>query len=74
MVLRDYWINAGVYCLSSKILDLLPDNGNIESKTMPELAKDGKLRVTNTTTLTGGQLTLTRTSKRPRSSSSMSKA
>jgi len=45
-VLRDYWINAGVYCLSSKILDLLPDNGNIEAKTMPELAKDGKLRVT----------------------------
>ena len=45
-VLRDYWINAGVYCLSSKILDLLPDNGNIEAKTMPELAKEGKLRVT----------------------------
>jgi mannose-1-phosphate guanylyltransferase len=45
-VLRDYWINAGVYCLSSKIVDLLPDNGNIEAQTMPELAKEGKLRVT----------------------------
>jgi mannose-1-phosphate guanylyltransferase len=45
-VLRDYWINAGVYCLSSKILDLLPEKGNIEAKTMPDLARDGKLRVT----------------------------
>jgi mannose-1-phosphate guanylyltransferase len=45
-VLRDYWINAGVYCLSSKVLDMLPENGNLEAHTLPELAKDGKLRVT----------------------------
>jgi len=45
-VLRDYWINAGVYCLSSKVLDMLPDNGNIEATTLPELARDGKLKVT----------------------------
>ncbi len=45
-VLRDYWINAGVYCLSSKILDMLPEVGNIEATTMPELAREGKLRVT----------------------------
>ncbi len=45
-VLRDYWINAGVYCLSSQILDLLPDVGNIEAHTMPDTARDGKLRVT----------------------------
>ena len=45
-VLRDYWINAGVYCLSSEVLDMLPDNGNIESYTLPELARDGKLKVT----------------------------
>ncbi len=45
-VLRDYWINAGVYCLSSKIVDLLPDVGNIEANTMPDLARDGKLHVT----------------------------
>ena len=45
-VLRDYWINAGVYCLSSKVLDMLPDNGNIEATTLPDLARDGKLRVT----------------------------
>jgi mannose-1-phosphate guanylyltransferase len=44
-VLRDYWINAGVYCLSSKVLDLLPENGNIEASTLPQLAMGGKLRV-----------------------------
>lgn len=44
--LQDYWINAGVYCLSMDILDILPDNGNIESTTMPRLAQEGKLRVT----------------------------
>ena len=45
-VLRDYWINAGVYCLSSKVLDMLPENGNLEAHTLPELAKEGKLKVT----------------------------
>ncbi|MDG6997473.1 MAG: nucleotidyltransferase family protein [Nitrososphaerota archaeon] len=45
-ILEDYWINAGVYCLSTKILDALPDQGNLEATTLPELAKDGKLRVT----------------------------
>ena len=45
-VLQDYWINAGVYCLSSKILDMLPENGSLETETMPQLAKEGKLQVT----------------------------
>lgn len=45
-VLRDYWINAGVYCLSAAVLDMLPDQGNIEASTLPELARAGKLRVT----------------------------
>ncbi len=45
-ILKDYWINAGVYCLSSKILDVLPEQGNLEATTMPRLAKDGKIRVT----------------------------
>lgn len=45
-VLKDYWINAGVYCLSTKILNDLPDQGNIEATTLPELARDGKLKVT----------------------------
>lgn len=45
-VLRDYWINAGVYCLSAEILDILPDKGNIESTTMPKLADEGRLKIT----------------------------
>lgn len=45
-VLSDYWINAGVYCLSTDILDILPDRGNIEATTMPRLAKEGRLKVT----------------------------
>lgn len=44
--LYDYWINAGVYCLSTDVLDILPDVGNIESTTMPRLAEEGRLRVT----------------------------
>ena len=45
-VLHDYWINAGVYCLSTDILDILPENGNIEAITMPKLAREGSLKVT----------------------------
>ncbi|MDG6922618.1 MAG: nucleotidyltransferase family protein [Nitrososphaerota archaeon] len=45
-VLSDYWINAGVYCLSSDILDILPDKGNIEMTIMPRLAKEARLKVT----------------------------
>jgi mannose-1-phosphate guanylyltransferase len=45
-ILRDYWINAGVYCLSTDILDILPDNGNLEATTLPKMASEGKLKVT----------------------------
>jgi mannose-1-phosphate guanylyltransferase len=45
-ILNDYWINAGVYCLSTKILEILPDQGNIEAVTLPRLASDGKIKVT----------------------------
>lgn len=44
-VLPDYWINAGIYCLSSNVLEMLPDKGSLEEVTMPQLAKDGKVRV-----------------------------
>lgn len=44
--LSDHWINAGVYCLSTRILGLLPANGNIEATVLPKLAKEGKIRVT----------------------------
>ena len=45
-VLNDYWINAGVYCLSKDMLDVLPDEGNIEKETLPGLARDKKIGVT----------------------------
>ncbi len=38
-----YWINAGVYALSSAIRDLLPERGDHETTTFPELARDGRL-------------------------------
>ena len=44
-ILADYWINAGVYCLSTKIFEVLPEKGNLEATTMPQLAKEGKIKV-----------------------------
>ncbi|HKW05062.1 MAG TPA: nucleotidyltransferase family protein [Nitrososphaerales archaeon] len=45
-ILPEYWINAGVYCLSIGILPFLPSNGNLEATVLPKLAKEGKIRVT----------------------------
>ncbi len=39
-----YWINAGVYCISSHLLKNLPDEGNIETTTFPEMAKKGVIK------------------------------
>ena len=38
-----YWINAGVYVLSPAIRELLPERGDHETMTFPELARDGRL-------------------------------
>jgi mannose-1-phosphate guanylyltransferase len=43
--LGEYWINAGIYCLTSSVLDMLPDKGSLEEVTLPQLAKEGKIRV-----------------------------
>ncbi len=43
--LRDYWINAGVYAFKSSIFDYLPDSGEIEETTFPDLAKNHLLSV-----------------------------
>jgi mannose-1-phosphate guanylyltransferase len=45
----NYWINAGVYHLEKRILKHLPQVGNIENTTFPELAKKGILHVTKFT-------------------------
>ena len=38
-----YWINAGVYCFDPRLVELLPDMGDHEDSTFPDLAKAGKL-------------------------------
>ncbi|RLI11641.1 nucleotidyltransferase, partial [Candidatus Bathyarchaeota archaeon] len=35
-LLRDYWINAGIYCLTPEALDYLPDKGDLERVGFPE--------------------------------------
>jgi NDP-sugar pyrophosphorylase family protein len=38
-----YWINAGIYALSPAIRSLLPERGDHETSTFPELARNGRL-------------------------------
>ena len=43
-LLRDYWINAGVYAMSPQVFSYLPESGDIEKTGFPELAKKGLLK------------------------------
>jgi len=38
-----YWINAGVYVLEPEIVERLPERGDHEDTTFPELASEGRL-------------------------------
>jgi len=38
-----YWINGGVYVMTPKVFDYLPEKGDIERQGFPELAQEGKL-------------------------------
>jgi NDP-sugar pyrophosphorylase family protein len=38
-----YWVNAGVYVMEQSVRDLLPDRGDHEASTFPQLAEQGKL-------------------------------
>jgi len=38
------WVNSGVYALSAEALERLPERGDHEQTTFPELAAEGKLR------------------------------
>jgi NDP-sugar pyrophosphorylase family protein len=38
-----YWINAGVYVLSTDVFDLFPAKGDHEETTFPQLAREGNL-------------------------------
>ena len=42
-ILREYSINAGIYCFSNEIFSRLPQKGSIETETFPALAEESKL-------------------------------
>lgn len=42
-----FWINAGIYILTAKLIDRLPDKGDHETTLLPELAKSKQLRAYN---------------------------
>ena len=39
-----YWVNTGLYVLENEAIDRLPERGDHESTTFPELAVEGRLR------------------------------
>jgi NDP-sugar pyrophosphorylase family protein len=39
-----HWVNSGVYVLGKEALERLPERGDHEQSTFPELASEGKLR------------------------------
>lgn len=41
--IREYWINAGIYALSSDALKFFPERGDLERTAFPEMAKKGLL-------------------------------
>jgi len=42
--LLDDWVNTGVYALAPEAIERLPERGDHEQSTFPELAQEGKLR------------------------------
>ena len=43
-ILKDFWINAGIYSMNSEIFEYLPEKGDIEKETFPLLAQKGLLK------------------------------
>ena len=39
-----YWVNTGLYVLSEEAISRLPERGDHEASTFPELAEEGRLR------------------------------
>jgi NDP-sugar pyrophosphorylase family protein len=39
-----YWVNTGLYVLEDEAIDRLPERGDHESSTFPDLAAEGRLR------------------------------
>ena len=42
--LLEHWVNSGVYVLGDEAIERLPERGDHEHSTFPELAAEGKLR------------------------------
>jgi NDP-sugar pyrophosphorylase family protein len=42
-LIKDYWMNAGVYMMSHEIFRYLPARGNLENTTFTALTKEGRL-------------------------------
>lgn len=42
-VIKDYWMNSGVYLMSREILKRIPKEGNLENTTFVELSKEKRL-------------------------------
>ncbi|QOR94768.1 nucleotidyltransferase family protein [Thermosphaera chiliense] len=42
-LLKDYWINAGVYALKPEALKYFPEKGDLEKTAFPAMARDGVL-------------------------------
>jgi NDP-sugar pyrophosphorylase family protein len=43
-ILKDFWINAGIYSMNSEIFEYLPEKGDVEKETFPLLAQKGLLK------------------------------
>lgn len=46
-----FHVNAGIYVFSPEIIELLPDKGDHEDTTFPELSKDGRLKAFRATNI-----------------------
>lgn len=42
-VIKDHWLNSGIYVMSEKIFEYLPENGSLEFVTFPKLVSEGLL-------------------------------
>lgn len=43
-ILKEYWINAGVYLMSKEVFKYLPEKGDLERQTFPILAEKGLIK------------------------------
>jgi len=43
-IIKEYFMNAGVYCLKPQVFEYLPKKGDIEKTVFPKLVSQGKLR------------------------------